>query len=165
MVAWDAEIPARLRKLVEDYLAVDDWDDALRRSDVLGDLVGELEDQALEEAATADDITGGPACEPEGQEPPALVLDQAVEKELRTAQDEVDLSDRLDLLAALGRLVGEWERYCLDEEKLLGHLIVAHEAKDQVMELEQQELFALHAEKHRTGARHLQKDSSHQDDS
>lgn len=152
-VAGYMEVPDRLRRLIESHLAVADWDDALSRADAIGHLVGEWQDEALEETTSANDIPDGPACEPADHEAHVPVVDHAVEAELRTARDDTALADRPDLLGAVGALVDEWQRYCLDDEKLLGHLIAAHGATDQARELAHEELFALHAAKHHQRSR------------
>ncbi|HSH60004.1 MAG TPA: hypothetical protein VK988_10255 [Acidimicrobiales bacterium] len=147
VVAGPVEVPDLLRHMIETYLAVEDWDDAMSRSAALGSLVGNWEEEAIEQFAASDEIEEGPACEPGGQELEPVV-DQAVERELRTAQHDAPLIDRLDLLAAIRRLIGEWEDYSLDYEKLLGHLIAVHGESEQLRHVDHEQLLGLHAQKH-----------------
>ena len=156
-VAGDEALPGDVEAVLVDYLAVG-ADEAFERAEPLARLLASWFEDAIAEAAASDEVPDGPACDESSSDPPPSV-DATVVRALERLRRAPSVADRLDLTEAASRLVDDWERYSIDVEKLVGHLLLEHgEAvptgtsmvADRDVDLDHDELIARHAVLHRT---------------
>lgn len=126
VAATEGQLPEQLEKAMVGYLAVSDWDQALRRLDDLRELLDSWHDAALEEAAQSLDVPLADACEPVNVETGPRAINPDVAAALEPLGDEPAIGRRLNLLDEALRFVDEWLSYHLDPEKLVGHLVLSH---------------------------------------
>ncbi|HVM28546.1 MAG TPA: hypothetical protein VM433_12875 [Mycobacteriales bacterium] len=149
---WAAEAGLSLEEVEGDWDDDTDPDDEID-VDLLGlddddDDLDELDDLELLLDRTGADVDD----DPRAALPEPLVT--ALERELLLLPVRV----RLEALVAAGDLVQEWADLVADQEKLLGHLVLAHGQLPQPQELGHEQLAARHGQLHAaTGPGHRER--------
>jgi hypothetical protein len=141
-------VPSNLASFVEDYVLASRRDVALGRIDALKALVDEWEELADANKHFPPDVPErerGPMVavrmengglrltSREDTEPRSRIVATIPQRLLKMLADRlssVDTSQGLVLLGDLSYLLGRWEELVIDMEKLVGHLILAHDIRD-----------------------------------
>lgn len=158
----DVPVSAEVEEALEAFVLIPDWDLALSRAETFDYVVETLRDLEDDDALEAwvDQYRGRDfhlAQERDGRLVisdvfpvsgvlgliPRAVLDPVLDELMAQPED-----DRPAWVESLGEVIGDWVLLLSDEEKMVGHLIRAHEVESGKTRGELGDLAALHAELH-----------------
>jgi hypothetical protein len=155
--ALPEQVTAALRRHL---LVPDDGEQVLDRYQAVTALLDHWDEEFFEHLEEhLDEVDTAPPDPADGWEPldddqPAEPTAALPDELLRVLEDHVHAApfrQRLDLLHHVERVVASWEALYLDQEKALGHLLLAHDGGADLCELGHLALLELHAGWHAVG--------------
>jgi hypothetical protein len=159
----ERNLPRGLFHSLEEFVLTDDWEEADIRVDGLEFLLSEWLELGSDKrishwvekhrgkdfiVQSTDDGTMVQARILDAERSPSVIPTRLVDHLIRSVLAQPEKTRWLRHISTMA-LVGEWEQLVLDEEKLLGHLLLVHQLEPPSLKGDSDGNFALHSEIHK----------------